>query len=136
MNLSGGTVNSLCKTYPHLVPSGRLLVLHDDLSILPCTARGRFSGTPKGHNGLRDITRVLRTEEYHRLRIGIGRPEPESRMSIADWCLAPVSREEKLAVQKGGVVFNTAWQYLLDAVVKPKEASEAMALDKIPNSAL
>ncbi len=72
MNRSGGPVQAMAAFYK--VPTTRILVIHDELDLPPGTARLKFDGGHGGHNGLRDLDRVLGTRDYWRLRIGIGHP--------------------------------------------------------------
>ena len=72
VNVSGGPVAAACRYYR--VPPAALLVAHDDID-LPCGAvRLKFGGGAGGHNGLRDVVRLL-GPEFWRLRLGVGRPE-------------------------------------------------------------
>ncbi len=72
MNLSGGSVLEAMQFYK--LPPSDLLVLVDDVSLPLGAMRLRPSGSDGGHNGLADIARRLGTEEYARLRIGVGSP--------------------------------------------------------------
>ena len=72
MNLSGGPVAALTAFYK--VPPDRLVVIHDELDIPFGALRLKLGGGAGGHNGLRSITQALGTEDYYRVRFGIGRP--------------------------------------------------------------
>jgi len=72
MNESGGPVQSAAKWYD--VAADRLIVIHDDLDLEIGTIRCKQGGGHAGHNGLRDIDRALGSRDYHRVRVGIGRP--------------------------------------------------------------
>jgi peptidyl-tRNA hydrolase, PTH1 family len=85
-NPSGKAVAKLAAGYD-LGPS-RVLVVHDDLDLLPADVRVKRGGGHGGHNGLRSITDSLGTGEYPRVRIGIGRPP--GRMDPADYVLEPM----------------------------------------------
>lgn len=101
MNLSGSAV---LETARHFGLSPReMLVVCDDLD-LPCGAmRYRNSGSSGGHRGLASIIQCLQTTDFPRLRVGIGRPEPGSGVSIVDYVLAPwvsaVPGEPERAIQ-------------------------------------
>lgn len=71
MNLSGGPVKNICDKYK--VPKDELIVVHDDMDILPGNIRLKFGGSSAGHNGLKSISQKLQTDDYLRVRIGIGR---------------------------------------------------------------
>ncbi|MDH2904557.1 MAG: aminoacyl-tRNA hydrolase [Actinomycetota bacterium] len=74
MNESGAALPPLLAR-TSLEDLSRLVVVHDDLDLEPGRRQLRFGGGLAGHNGLRSITHVLGTQEFARLRIGIGRPE-------------------------------------------------------------
>jgi PTH1 family peptidyl-tRNA hydrolase len=93
MNLSGGPVAAL-RTFFKL-PTERILVVHDELDLPYGVIRLKLGGGDNGHNGLRSVSAALGSREYHRLRIGIGRPP--GRMDPADFVLrnfSPPEREE------------------------------------------
>ncbi len=91
MNLSGGAVASL-RAFYKLAPE-RILVLHDELDLPFGTIRLKLGGGDNGHNGLRSVTAALGTRDYHRVRIGIGRPP--GRMDAADFVLRNFSAAER-----------------------------------------
>lgn len=72
MNRSGQSAGALMRFYK-LTPD-QVLVLHDELDLLPGQAKIKFGGGHAGHNGLRDIHQVFSTPDYWRLRLGIGHP--------------------------------------------------------------
>jgi PTH1 family peptidyl-tRNA hydrolase len=72
MNHSGEAVGRLARYYK--IPPEQILVVHDDLDLPPGAARLKFGGGDGGHNGVADIIEQLGTNDFHRLRIGIGRP--------------------------------------------------------------
>jgi peptidyl-tRNA hydrolase, PTH1 family len=93
MNLSGGPVAALRSFYK--VPPDRTVVIHDELDLPFGAIRGKTGGGDNGHNGLRSVTSALGTRDYHRVRVGIGRPP--GRMDPADFVLrdfSPVERKE------------------------------------------
>lgn len=73
MNLSGNCVKEFVDFYK--VDSENVLVIYDDMDIEPGTIKIRKKGSAGGHNGMKSIIQMLRTEEFPRIRIGIGRPE-------------------------------------------------------------
>lgn len=91
MNDAGGPVAGLASFYS-LRPAD-ILVLHDDLELPFGEIRQKDGGGEGGHNGLRSISKALRTRDYRRLRIGIGRPP--GRMDPADYVLRPFSTAER-----------------------------------------
>jgi PTH1 family peptidyl-tRNA hydrolase len=100
MNRSGQAVAALAGF--HRIPPASVLVAHDELDIPPGQLRLKFGGGPGGHNGLRNITAHLGTQDYWRLRIGIG--HPGDRNEVANYVLKPPRREEQppidLAVER------------------------------------
>lgn len=92
MNLSGSAVTSLLASTP-LDPSSELLVLVDDLDLPLGTLRLRARGSAGGHNGLKSVEAALGSDEYARLRIGIG-PLPDDAPDQADWVLTPFAQTE------------------------------------------
>lgn len=91
MNISGGPVAALRGFYK--LPPARVLVLHDELDLPFGTVRLKLGGGDNGHNGLRSVTASLGTRDYHRVRIGIGRPP--GRMDPADYVLRNFSAAER-----------------------------------------
>ena len=91
MNTSGGPVSSLMKFYD--VPLSNLIVLHDELDIDAETIRIKQGGGHAGHNGLRDIISACGSNDFTRVRIGIGRPP--GRMDTADFVLKDFNSTER-----------------------------------------
>ena len=73
MNLSGNCVKEFVDFYK--VESENVLVIYDDMDIEPGTIKIRKKGSAGGHNGMKSIIQMLGTEEFPRIRIGIGRPK-------------------------------------------------------------
>ena len=91
MNESGGPVAALASFYK--VPPERVVVVHDELDIAFGAIRLKLGGGDNGHNGLRSITRSLGTNDYYRVRFGIGRPP--GRMDAATFVLRDFSTPER-----------------------------------------
>ncbi len=96
MNKSGGPVAALVRFYS--VPLNRLLVVYDDLDLPLGTTRLRPSGGSGGHRGLRSVIKGLGSQEFPRLRIGIGRPP--GRMDPADYVLQDFSEREERVLER------------------------------------
>jgi peptidyl-tRNA hydrolase, PTH1 family len=97
MNRSGAAIARLLLE-PEFKPADDLLVLVDDVA-LPCgKARMRSSGSAGGHNGLKSVEASLRSQEYARLRIGVGEKPPG--YDLADWVLGTFETEEEDAVRE------------------------------------
>jgi PTH1 family peptidyl-tRNA hydrolase len=85
MNVSGRSIGA-ARTFFKVDPAD-LLVVHDDVDLAPGRLQARFGGGLAGHNGLRSIAQALGTNEFLRLRIGVGRPGRGDRRSVADYVL-------------------------------------------------
>lgn len=96
MNLSGKSVAALANFFK-IAPS-EVLVAHDDLDIAPGEAKLKLGGGHGGHNGLRDIHAKLGTDQYWRLRLGIG--HPGNKAEVLDWVLKTPSIDHRIAVDQ------------------------------------
>ncbi len=92
MNRSGAALASL-RADPAFTPSRDLLILVDDFQIPLGTFRLRSDGSAGGHNGLKSIEGALQSQQYARLRIGVG-PLPEGVSDWADYVLAPFEPDQ------------------------------------------
>ena len=96
MNLSGMSVLQL-SAYFH-VPPQRIIVLFDDISLEPGRLRVRGDGSAGGHNGIKSIIKELGSQEFPRVKIGVGaKPSPD--YDLADWVLSSFSALEEKALQ-------------------------------------
>jgi PTH1 family peptidyl-tRNA hydrolase len=91
MNNSGQSVQAL--THFYRIEPAEMLVVHDELDLPPGQMRLKFGGGLGGHNGLKDITAHLATQDYWRLRIGIG--HPGDRNEVVNYVLKPPRAEER-----------------------------------------
>ncbi|MDX6549178.1 MAG: peptidyl-tRNA hydrolase, family [Gaiellales bacterium] len=87
MNDSGRAVAPALRFWK--LPASRLLVIHDELDLELGDVRAKFGGGLAGHNGLRSLADALGTNDFLRVRVGIGRPERGDPRPIADWVLQP-----------------------------------------------
>jgi len=87
MNDSGRSVAAATRFFK--VEPDSLLVVHDDVDLEPGRLQARAGGGLAGHNGLRSLAQALGTQDYLRLRIGVGRPGRGDARSIADYVLSP-----------------------------------------------
>jgi len=92
MNRSGAALASL-RADPAFDPARDLLILVDDFQIPLGTFRFRPDGSAGGHNGLKSIEGALQSQQYARLRVGVG-PLPEGTGDWADYVLAPFEPEQ------------------------------------------
>jgi PTH1 family peptidyl-tRNA hydrolase len=91
MNNSGGPVSGLMKFYDVAIQN--VLVIHDELDIDAGAVRVKQAGGHAGHNGLRDIIAAADSNDFARVRVGIGRPP--GRMDAADFVLKNFSGDER-----------------------------------------
>ena len=87
MNESGRSVAPALRFYK--LPPERLVVVHDELDLELGDVRAKQGGGLAGHNGLRSLAEATGTQDFLRVRIGIGRPERGDRRPVADWVLQP-----------------------------------------------
>ena len=99
MNVSGRSIGAASKFFK--VDPADVLVVHDDVDLEPGRLQARFGGGLAGHNGLRSIAQALGTNDFQRLRIGVGRPGRGDRRSVADYVLRGFEPEVDLEVLIG-----------------------------------
>ncbi len=91
MNLSGEAVQPAAAFYK--IPPERVIVICDDINLPPGKLRVRRNGSAGGHNGLKSIISRLGTEEFPRIKIGVGRPaDPDG--DVVDWVIGGVKNAE------------------------------------------
>ena len=99
MNRSGLSVGQLARFYK--INPDEILVVHDELDLSPGTAKLKKGGSSGGHNGLKDITSALGTQDYWRLRLGIGHPRSlNSQQAVADFVLHRPRKEEQSLIEE------------------------------------
>jgi PTH1 family peptidyl-tRNA hydrolase len=91
MNESGRSIATAARFFKTAPAS--LLVVHDDVDLEEGRLQARSGGGLAGHNGLRSIAQALGTQEFLRLRIGVGRPGRGDSRPVADYVLSPFSEE-------------------------------------------
>lgn len=111
MNLSGVAISELMRYFK--IGVADVLVICDDVNLPIGRLRARGSGSEGGHNGLRSMAQQLGTNEYPRLRVGVGRGD--TRRDLADHVLGAFSSEEQPGVN--------------DAVTRAAEAVECWIVD-------
>ncbi|MFR3812503.1 MAG: aminoacyl-tRNA hydrolase [Ruminococcus callidus] len=108
MNLSGDAIAAAANFYR--IPPEQVLVIYDDISLPPGKLRLRRKGSAGGHNGIKSIIAQLGTEEFPRIRVGVG-AKPNPQYDLADWVLSKFSEEDMTALQP-------ALEHAADAAVK------------------
>jgi PTH1 family peptidyl-tRNA hydrolase len=91
MNESGRSIAAASRFFK--TPDESVLVVHDDVDLEEGRLQARRGGGLAGHNGLRSIAQHLGSQDFLRLRIGVGRPGRGDRRSIADFVLSPFEAE-------------------------------------------
>ena len=92
MNASGVSVLQLSSYYG--IPPSRIIVLFDDISLDPGRLRVRSDGSAGGHNGIKSVIRELGSQEFPRVKIGVG-AKPNPQMELADWVLSTFNQAEQ-----------------------------------------
>ena len=96
MNLSGDSIAPLAGFFK--IPADHVIVLCDDITQAPGKLRIRPSGSAGGHNGLKSIIQHLGTDQFPRIRVGVGK-KPHPDYDLADWVLGKFQGEDKKAMQ-------------------------------------
>ena len=95
MNLSGRSVLQLSSFFK--IPPERIIVIFDDISLDPGRLRVRGNGSAGGHNGIKSIIAELGSQEFPRVKIGVGaKPHPD--FDLAAWVLSTFSASEEKAL--------------------------------------
>ena len=91
MNLSGEAISQAAAFYK--IPPERIVIMYDDISLPPGKLRIRRKGSAGGHNGMKSIIALLGTDEFPRVRIGVGaKPNPD--YDLADWVLSKFTEDD------------------------------------------
>ena len=109
MNRSGQAVRALMQFY-RLTPA-EVLVVHDELDLPPGQLRLKFGGGAGGHNGLKDISAHLGTQDYWRLRIGSG--HPGERSEVVNFVLKPPGKAEQALIDDAITRALEGWPLLV-----------------------
>jgi PTH1 family peptidyl-tRNA hydrolase len=114
MNESGDAVQRLVRRYG-IEDMDKLVIVHDELDLPPGTVRVKVGGGLAGNNGLRSISQHLKTNDYLRVRIGIGKPPSKERG--ADHVLSRLGKRER--------------ELLDESIVLAQQAVELIATDGV-----
>jgi peptidyl-tRNA hydrolase, PTH1 family len=140
MNLSGKSVAALARFFK--IAPDEILVVHDELDLMPGQARIKLGGGHAGHNGLKDIHAQLGSPDYWRLRLGIGHPGVKAE--VIDYVLrkpAPEQREQiELSITRSvdvlGLLLDGEMERAMMAVhakaPRPKPPRPAVTATAIP----
>lgn len=97
MNLSGEAVQAIAHFYK--IPHANIIVVHDEIDVDFGQIRMRMGGSSAGHNGVKSVTKLLGSDEYGRVRVGIGPKKPD-QIDSADFVLQAFSTKEQAAIPK------------------------------------
>ena len=92
MNLSGEAVSAAAKFYK--IPNEKIIVIYDDVSLTCGKVRIRAKGSAGGHNGIKSIISLTRSDVFPRIKIGVGAP-PHPEYDLADWVLGTFDDDDK-----------------------------------------
>lgn len=115
MNLSGESVRAMADFYK--VPSDQVIVIYDDISLEPGQLRIRARGSAGGHNGIKNIIAHLGTQEFPRIKIGIG--DKPGNMNLADYVLSRFSKGEQELMEDAFLRAADAVSVMLSEGIKP-----------------
>ena len=136
MNLSGKSVGALARFFKITPPE--ILVVHDELDFAPGTAKLKQGGGVAGHNGLKDIAAQLASQDFWRIRVGIG--HPGDRNLVADWVLAspsPTDRESiDATIDRGLAVMPHGLSGDMTAAMRQLHAKPAVPKTEPPKKPL
>ncbi len=118
MNLSGECIGPFMDYFQ--IPLENMIVVYDDLDTVPGKLRLRTKGSAGGHNGIKSMIAHLGTQEFKRIRFGIGRPT--NQQQVPDFVLNRFSKEELVDIEHG-----------IDRSVKACEAFLDTSFDKVMN---
>ena len=96
MNLSGEAVGQAARFYK--IPADHILVVSDDITLPIGAIRIRTKGSAGGHNGLKNIISVLGTDEFPRIRLGVGEP-PDQDYDTVDWVLSVFRNQDAVDIR-------------------------------------
>ena len=129
MNLSGEAVGQAARFYK--IPADHVLVVSDDITLPIGALRIRTKGSAGGHNGLKNIISVLGTEEFPRIRLGVGTP-PHPDYDTVDWVLS-VFRDQD-AVDMAAAAARAADAVECFIAQGPEKAMNLYSQKKIPRN--
>ncbi len=125
MNLSGDSVSPAAGAL-RAAPA-QILVVHDELDLPFGTVRGKVGGGAGGHNGLRSIIGRLGTQDFPRVRLGVGRPPADWRGDQADWVLSGFAEPQadvEAMIDRGVQMVEAALADGVDAAIARFHASQ------------
>lgn len=119
MNLSGESIKEIIQFYK--IEIDQLIVIYDDIDIEPGTIKVRKAGGAGTHNGMKSVVKELNTQNFKRIRVGIGMPENKENM--IEYVIGAISDEDKEKLDKGTDLAK-------DAIVEIIKSGIDMAMNK------
>lgn len=114
MNLSGESVVQFMSFYK--IPSENVIILFDDISLAPGNLRVKRSGSHGGHNGMRNIIQLAKTDNFPRIKIGIGAKPTD--WDLADWVTSKFSDEDLKLINKAAKNSYAALKLMLNGEIE------------------
>lgn len=114
MNLSGESVVQFMSFYK--IPSENVIILFDDISLAPGNLRVKRSGSHGGHNGMRNIIQLAKTDNFPRIKIGIGAKPTD--WDLADWVTSKFSDEDLKLLNKAAENSYAALKLMLNGEIE------------------
>lgn len=131
MNLSGESIRLLADYYK-IDPETELIVISDDITLPPGALRVRKKGSAGGHNGLKNIIKQLGSENFMRIRMGVG--EKPKQYDLVDWVLGHFHKEERKAVDEAALKAVHAIEMILAGDVDGAMNEYNRKVPQIPDS--
>lgn len=97
MNLSGESIKEVIRFYK--IEPEQLIIIYDDIDIEPGIIKIRKTGGPGTHNGMKSVVHELNTQNFKRIRIGIGMPEEKE--NLIEYVIGAIAEEDKEKLEKG-----------------------------------
>lgn len=110
MNLSGESVQEFVNFYK--IENENILIIYDDIDTIPGKIRIKKSGGPGTHNGMKSVVGCLNTEEFMRIRVGIG--TPEFKGDLINYVIGHIPENEYNELQKGVNLASNAVEEILE----------------------
>ncbi len=114
MNLSGESIVQFMSFYK--IPSENVIILFDDISLAPGNLRVKRSGSHGGHNGMRNIMQLAKTDNFPRIKIGIGAKPTD--WDLADWVTSKFSDEDLKLLNKAAENSYAALKLMLNGEIE------------------
>lgn len=125
MNLSGESVIEAMNFYK--ITNEELIIIYDDIDIEPGTIRIRRNGSAGTHNGMRSIVEHIKTENFARVRVGIGKPK--EHIDMISHVIGHIPEDELKALEEGVILAK-------DAIIEMMKNSIDSAMNKFNKKAI